>query len=161
MTALPGQVIVDCGIVSDMIEPATQVQPCGVDLTIGKIDMITSYGVIDFDNKSRKLPGTVELWNQKILHQGCYLITLNETVSVPKDCLGIIRPRSSLLRMGASIESALWDAGYVGKGQVLLVVHNEDGIMILPNARIAQIIFIKMDQTPSKQYNGRYQNENL
>jgi dUTP pyrophosphatase len=164
MTVLIGKQILERNIVNELISVEKQVQPCGIDLTVSKIEMYKSEGVIDFDNSQRKLPrleesGTFQgAWH---LTPGSYLITLNEIVSVPANCMGIARPRSSLLRMGATICSSVWDPGYVGKSQCMLVVHNQRGIVVHPNAKLLQIVFLKLDKESEKLYSGIYQGENL
>ena len=47
------------------------------------------------------------------------------------------RPRSSLLRCGASLHTAVWDAGYRGRSQSLLVVHHPAGLRLGRDARVA------------------------
>jgi len=173
MTILTGQQILEQGIVSELIDPVKQVQPCGVDLTVSKIEMYKGRGTIDFDNSQRSLPrleeaGKIrqtweiskksESWQ---LPTGCYLITFNEVVSVPSDCMGIARPRSSLLRMGATMETSVWDPGYKGRSQCMLVVHNTQGIQIFPNAKLLQIVFMKLNKESEVLYNGAYQGEGL
>lgn len=162
---LTGQEIVNRGIVTDLINSDLQIQPSGVDLTVNKIESFGGYGIIDFDNFNRILPKTIpvncDYRGQWDLDQGCYLITLNEVVQVPKDYTGFAKTRSSLLRAGVSVQSSLWDPGYNGRSQVLLVVHNYDGLVLLPNARILQICFVKMKQEAEKLYSGIYNGENL
>lgn len=164
MTVLTGSQILSQGIVNELIDPSKQVQPCGVDLTASKIEMYKSEGVIDFDNSQRKLPrleesGTFQgAWH---LTPGAYLITLNEVVSVPPDCMGMARPRSSLLRMGATMQTSVWDPGYSGRSQCMLVVHNPQGIIVHPNAKLLQIVFLKLDKESEKLYSGIYMNEGI
>ena len=38
MTVLLGKTIQDHGLVTECIDPAKQVQACGIDLTVGKIE---------------------------------------------------------------------------------------------------------------------------
>ena len=161
MTGITGKVVIDCGIVSDLIDIASQCQPCGVDLTVGKIEFFVNHGVIDFDNSRRQLPKTVDAGMQYVYDADCYLVTFNETISCPPDCYGVIYPRSSLLRMGADLRGTIIDPGYKGKCQSMLVVHTIDGLKILPNAKVAQVVFTKLEQPAEKLYNGIYQNENL
>jgi len=162
MGVLTGKQVIDGSIVSELIDPAKQIQPCGVDLTISKIEMYKSEGIIDFDNSKRKLPrleesGTFQgAWH---LTPGAYLITLNEITTIPENCCGIARPRSSILRMGATVNTALWDAGYSGKSQVMMLVHNTNGIIIYPNARILQLMILRLDTVVTKGYDGIYLNE--
>lgn len=164
MGVLTGKQIIESSIVTELIDPENQVQPCGIDLTVSKIEMYKSEGIIDFDNSKRKLPRLEDsgqfqgAWH---LTPGAYLITLNETVSVPTDCMGIARPRSSLLRMGATMNTSVWDPGYSGKSQCMLVVHNPRGIIVHPNAKLLQIVFLKLDKESEKLYIGIYNKEGL
>jgi len=71
------------------------------------------------------------------------------------------RPRSSLNRCGVSIHSAVWDAGYSGRSQSLLVVYNPLGFRLHRNARLLQLVFFYTSGGVGKGYSGQYQNENL
>lgn len=141
-----------------------QFQPAGVDLTVGKIYSFSSCGKIDFDNSERKISDTEEVEFKEdwvYLPKGTYKVVFNEIIRIPEDLMGLVLPRSSLLRSGASIHSAVWDPGYEGKGITLLVVHNEYGLKLKKNAKIGQIVFAKMHTNPEKTYNGTYKGENL
>jgi len=95
------------------------------------------------------------------LGPGPYLVTFNEAVSIPKDIAALARPRSSLLRSGATVETALWDPGYRGRSQSLLVVFNPGGLRLKRDARLIQLAFYRLSATAEKGYEGVYQNENL
>ncbi len=139
-----------------------QIQPAGVDLTVIEVFEIDSVGEIDFSNENRKVPEgkKLEFSENKIhLKPGSYKIMYGEAVKMPKDALGIVLPRSTLMRMGATVISALWDPGYQGRGYGLLVVFNPHGIIIHRNARVAQIFMIK--GKTNKEYEGTYKGENL
>ena len=138
-----------------------QIQPAGIDLSIGEIEKLKEAGEIDFDNKNRKIPEgeKIELKDKILLRPGAYRIRYRETVEIPKDCVGLIFPRSSLLRMGATIFGAVWDPGYIGKGQGLLVVFNPAGILLHRNARVGQLILLKGKETEG--YSGKYRGEGL
>jgi dUTP pyrophosphatase len=73
----------------------------------------------------------------------------------------LARPRSTLLRCGASLETALWDPGYRGRSQSLLVVHNQSGLRLKRNARLMQLVFMRLDRAAEKAYAGIYQGENI
>ena len=49
------------------------------------------------------------------LPPGGYLVRYNEYVKIPKNTLGLVFPRSSLMRIGGMINTAVWDAGYAGQ----------------------------------------------
>lgn len=138
-----------------------QIQPAGVDLTVDKIWKIDGAGELDFSNARRSIPSRIELEfsESKPIHltSGPYIVKYGQKISIPDDSIGIVLPRSSLMRMGATLVSALWDPGYSGVGKGLLIVANPHGIKIHFNARIGQITFIKGKSSGT--YSGVYQNE--
>jgi dUTP pyrophosphatase len=153
------------GLVESMIDPETQTQMCGVELTLQKIERFLTAGAVAFDNKERKLPET-ELVNFDEmgwieLTAGSYLVTFNEIVNIPKDVAAMARARSTLLRCGATLETALWDPGYRGRSQSLLVVYNPQGLKLKKNARLMQLVFLRLENEADKLYSGKYQGENI
>ncbi len=153
------------GFIESMIDPNTQTQMCGMELTVQKIERFTSSGAVAFENSERKLPETEPLefdqsgWID--LAAGAYLVTFNEVVSIPGDVAALARARSTLLRCGASLQTALWDPGYRGRSQSLLVVHNPSGLRLKKNARLMQLVFMRLEKEAEKVYEGRYQGENI
>ena len=153
------------GLVESMIDPETQTQMCGVELTLQKIERFNSAGAVAFDNKERKLPETEPLnfdemgWIE--LTAGSYLVTFNEIVNIPKDVAAMARARSTLLRCGATLETALWDPGYRGRSQSLLVVYNPQGLKLKKDARLMQLVFLRLENEAEKLYSGKYQGENI
>ena len=142
-----------------------QFQPAGVDLSVQSVWAFEEDGCIDLDNKRRKLPKTKAVASAPdgSLHlpAGAYKIIFNEEVSIPADCAAMARSRSSLLRMGASVQTALWDPGYKGRSEALLVVSNPHGLTLHRDARVAQLVFIRLERGEGEVYGGRYQGENI
>lgn len=153
------------GFVESMINPKEQTQMCGVEMTLLRIDRFISAGSMAFDNKERTLPEMEEIefeesgWVE--LKPGAYLVTFNEIVNIPQDMAALARPRSSILRSGATLETALWDPGYRGRSQSLLIVYNPNGLWLKKNARLMQLVFFRLEKEAEKGYNGRYQGENI
>ena len=149
--------------VADHIEPTTdaQIQPNGVDLTLDAVFEQRELGRIGRDGKTvgdRDSVSTVsEGTDAYHLTPGGYVVRYGETVSIPEGHVGFIYPRSSLLRNSCMLNTAVWDAGYEGKGEGLLEVHHE--IELEAGARIAQIVFTEADHEDT--YEGSYQRENL
>ena len=147
---------------------AAQLQPNGFDVSVRSVASFNadagpgSIGAADAD---RTLPDHVDLpfgphgWLR--LGVGCYLITFNEIVNLPRNLMALARPRSSLLRSGVSIHTAVWDAGYSGRSQALLTVHHPAGYRVQRDARVAQLVFFPLDAGDPLGYAGRYQDENL
>ncbi len=152
--------IKDMGLVSDYIDLSKQIQPNGFDLTVREIMKFTEQGQLDFSNKQRKIPFAegVEFspdgW--VVLKPGAYLVTSNEYLKLPRDIIALGFPRSSLLRMGAYTHHGVWDAGFEGRSQFLLVVENKKGIKIKRNARITQLVFFKLSEEVEQGYSGIY-----
>ncbi len=152
-------------LIEGLVDVGIQVQMDGVDFTLREVARFKSEaGAIDFDNSQRKTPGTDNIpldengwW---VLDPGLYWIVYNEVVNIPADAFAIGRTRSSVLRSGASIKTALWDSGYSGRSGSLLVVHNPAGLRLQKNARIMQLVFFGLDAPAEKTYTGQYQNEN-
>ena len=143
-----------------------QLQPNGIDVTVRSVASFPSEaGAVGVSDTHRELPGSTELdfgsngW--LVLADGHYLVTFNEVVNLPHWLMALGRPRSSLLRMGVSVHTAVWDAGYSGRSQALLVVHNPAGFRVQRDARIAQLVFFPLSAPDARGYDGRYQRENL
>lgn len=148
-------------LVRNLRDQKVQVSPNGVELTLHKIFTYKEAGVVDFSNTERYIPEHDEhpLENgQYHLQPGSYLVTYNEIVHLPTNVMAIGRPRSSLLRSGVTVESAVWDAGYQGRSRGLLIVYNPHGFYIKPNARLLHLIFIQLLQD-TQPYEGIYQGE--
>jgi len=162
----------DPPLVEDMIDPDTQIQVNGCELTVDRIFAFagagsgtdagtrTGAGAIAFENSERALSECTELafddggWID--LPAGSYKIVSREIVHIPKDAIAIARPRSSLLRSAVSVETAVWDAGYEGKSECLLIVFNEAGFRLKRGARVVQLLFMGL-ASETEGYTGVYQ----
>lgn len=148
-----------------MLDVHEQVQPNGIDLTLREVALLASPGSLGFTNEDRVLSRTSALAFDAAgsvdLRPGCYLITYNEVINLPKNIAALAAPRSSLLRCGVSIHSAVWDAGYSGRSQSLLVIHNPQGFRLRRNARIVQIVFFLLTREVARGYQGVFQGENV
>ena len=154
----------DPPLVEDMIDPDTQIQVNGCELTVDRVFAFVSagagIGAIAFENSERVLSECTELtfdddgWID--LPAGSYKIVSKEIVHIPKDVIAIARPRSSLLRCGVSVETAVWDAGYEGKSECLLIVFNECGFRMKRGARVVQLLFMML-ASGTEGYDGAYQ----
>ncbi|KTB49202.1 Deoxycytidine deaminase [Dehalogenimonas alkenigignens] len=149
-------------LLTGYIDLGDQVQPNGIDLTLKEVFTLEGAGVIPADNAGRKLstlvPAPFDSSGRIHLAAGNYLITYNEIVSLPKDVMALGRTRSSLLRCGAAIHTAVWDAGYSGRSQSLVVVYHPEGIVVERNAKVMQLVFFRLDSLTDG-YGGIYQGE--
>jgi dUTP pyrophosphatase len=151
-------------LIEDYINLEEQLQPNGFDLTLRSVSNLMNQGHITTDNSRRVISELKPLEFAKDdmleLKPGSYLITLNEIVHLPKNIMALAKPRSSLLRCGVAIHNAVWDAGYSGRSQSLLVVYNPNGFFVQKNARVNQLVFFKLDDE-TEGYQGKYQGENI
>lgn len=148
--------------VSRHVEPTEpeQIQPNGVDITLGSVFTQTTPGAIRTESKEIGERTTLSPRSDSGVYEldpGAYIVRYNETITIPEDHIGFIYPRSSLLRNSAMINTAVWDAGYTGRGESLLQVYHT--LRFDADARIAQIVLADAAHTDS--YTGSYQEENL
>ena len=147
------------GMVGQFVDLSTQIQSNGFDITVKNFLRFEEAGTIDFSNEERKIPAYSPFPPKKNcyhLSPGSYLINFNERLNIPEDLIALGYTRSSLLRMGAHIPSAVWDAGFEGYGQGLLIVTNPYGINVMERARVMQLVFIERTEDDSL-YGGRWQ----
>lgn len=138
-----------------------QYQPHGVDLTVKSVDQFDHAGAVFQHSKDLAPVSPYPHWvYDSYIYSGAYLISFNETVNLPPDIMAYLKPRSTLLRCGVTLETAVWDAGYHGSGQSLLVVHNPAGFYLAEGSRVAQLVFHRLEQE-TEGYSGSYQGEGL
>jgi dUTP pyrophosphatase len=151
-------------LVEGFINLEDQVQTNGFDLTVRDIAALNSPGSIMQSNEQRVLSSLSPLEFDSAgvvsLAPGSYLITYNEIVHLPRSVMALGRPRSSLLRCGVDVGTAVWDAGYSGRSQSLLMVHNPLGFKLQKNARVTQLVFFLLTGE-AEGYKGIYQGENV
>lgn len=145
------------GLIQNYIDLEKQLTPNGFDLTVESIFEFDGFGRLDFSNKERKLPEgrnilpTKQSSEDKFgwwhLHKGSYKVRTNELINLSNDLVALCFCRTSLLRMGAFTQHGVWDAGFKGKGEFILVVENPFGIILKQNARVAQLVFFRIKKT--------------
>lgn len=137
-----------------------QEQPAGYDVSVNSIHTFPkdkiSLGIAKGENsKLEEVPLVEDFY--ELPQIGAYFVALNEITTIPKDAIGILLPRSTLLRNGLDLRTALFDPGYSGQPKVMLVCHRPARIQRF--TRIGQIIIIKSDTEFFSQYSGQYQGE--
>jgi len=151
-------------LIEGWIDLEQQVQPNGVDLTLREVALPQSPGEIGVADGQRLVSDLAPLVFDGMgfidLVPGVYIITYNEIVHLPRNIMALATPRSSLLRCGVTVNTAVWDAGYSGRSQSLMVVYNPQGFRLQRNARIVQLVFFKLTEE-TEGYQGAYQGENM
>lgn len=163
------------------------VQPAGVDISIDDIFRVTEPSILtnddymkgdrasvpahtrrEFDQRShydaiealRKFGVAPDSRDEfYYLEEGeMYGVEYHETISIPDNHMGLIFPRSRLLRCGVTLFTGIWDPGYEGKGAGALLVDND--VVMAKDMRVGQLVFIETDDL-SESYDGTHQGENL
>ena len=151
-------------LIEGWIDLEQQVQPNGVDLTLRELALPQSPGKIAVADSQRLVSDLAPLVFDGMgfidLMPGVYIITYNEIVHLPRNIMALATPRSSLLRCGVTVNTAVWDAGYSGRSQSLMVVYNPQGFRLQKNARIVQLVFLQLTGE-TEGYQGTYQGENI
>jgi dUTP pyrophosphatase len=171
--ALLARLAADPPLVAGLADPERQVQPHGIDLRLESVWRFSGPGMLGRDappaaivaaHPERRLPEREPLPDEADgalnLPPGAYLVRFVEMVHLPLDLMALARPRSTLLRCGALLHTAVWDAGYQGRSEALLVVANPHGLRLERGARICQMIFLTLDAAGAG-YLGAYQGENV
>jgi dUTP pyrophosphatase len=150
-------------LLEGMLEPEQQIQPNGIDITVESVARFRGPGTLGRTNASRVLPATEDFEYEPdgslYLPAGAYQIRFNETVNLPGWLMAYARPRSSLLRSGVALHTAVWDAGYSGRGVSLMVVYHPAGFRIERDARVCQLVFHSLVAATQSGYAGAYQHE--
>ncbi len=151
-------------LIEGYINLEEQVQPNGIDLTLREVALLQTPGKIAASNSQRVVSDLAPLAFDGLgfidLTPGAYIITFNEIVHLPNNVVALARPRSSLLRCGVTVHTAVWDAGYSGRSQSLMVVYNPQGFRLQRDARVVQLIFLQLTRE-TEGYQGTYQEENI
>jgi dUTP pyrophosphatase len=153
--------------VASHVEPTRtdQQQPNGVDLTLDTVFEQREPGRIgrgskDVGDRQPREPEQVSEDDDAgtyYLEEGSYVVQYGEAISIPGGHVGFVYPRSSLMRNSCMLNTAVWDAGYEGRGEGLLQVHHD--IELVEGARIAQLVLAEAEH--DGEYDGTYQGENL
>ena len=152
-------------LVDGYLDLDAQLQPNGLDLTLREVLQFASAGGTGSVREPSALPqyewipfDSDGYWH---LSAGAYLVTFNEVVGLPRHIMALARPRSSLLRSGVAIHTAVWDAGYRGRSQALMTVYNSSGYRVAKGARLLQMVFMYLARPVEEGYVGRFQGENV
>ena len=136
----------------------SQVQPNGVDLTLGTVFEQVGPGRVERGGKTVGERRELDTEDGRFrLDPGAYVVRYADHIHIPEGHVGFLYPRSSLLRNSCMLDTAVWDAGYEGRGEGLLEVYHD--VVLERGARIAQLVLAEAEH--EGRYDGTYQRENL
>ena len=149
-----------------MLDPFndSQVEPASYDVLLGHdflvferddTPVIDTHNVVDITK-----PVTVSQGGYFLMHPGEFALgrTL-EAVNIPNDLVARIEGKSTIGRLGLMIHitAGYIDPGFRGPITLELYCVHPLPVMIYPGDRIAQLSFHEMSSSPSRPYQGRYQ----
>jgi dCTP deaminase len=110
-----------------------------------------SLDILHFDKRTQEYFDVVELEEGQyfdLLPQEYILVSTLETLTVPKDLMAVLYPRSSTNRKGLSLDlTGIIDSGY--EGQLSLPIRNNtrsQTVRLYPGERLCQVVFEELKQ---------------
>jgi deoxycytidine triphosphate deaminase len=146
-----------------------QYQPAGIDLRLSKLMILDTneevYGIADNVKQlpnQKEVPETAVTIKSSSLETGWliephvpYIGVTKEKIKIDSNSAQIYFPRSSLLRAGVDVRTALGDPGFNGHLSFLLINHGVRPFFIKKDERFAQMIDIQV-QGSINDYDGDY-----
>lgn len=144
--------------------------PNGIDLRLGAVYQIHDpdlhYGLFE-DAKMipQHIPipkhpytpnGDIEGWY--LLPRECYILEVDRKIKIDEHSAQLYRPRSTLLRCGVTLHTAVGDSGYNGSLSFLCINHTNRPFFLQEGVRFAQLIDFEVKEN-SLTYDGDYQND--
>lgn len=127
------------------------------DLTLGSVERM-SYDSIACIGEQRMVPSAitefpVEGW-WMLRPRIIYLLQTLETLNLPINLLGIVRPRTTLFRCGIAIQCSDIDPNYQGRITVMAEVRNVAPVKIQVGSRFLHVKFAEFDTFETDFYRG-------
>ena len=159
--------------------------PNGIDLRLGKVyelndvieqhsDCFIGYGLYNNEItgyvKEKELPSQIEIkpkfldccniqgWN--LLPNKVYVLEVDRKICIGKNSAQLYKPRSTLLRAGIVVYTAVGDSGYCGHLQFMCINHSHSPFFLEKGVRFAQLIDFQVEGSDI-QYDGDYQEESI
>lgn len=139
--------------------------PSSVDLHLDNKAKILDIKKVGKDTKPINIsdPKLVDLftehndWKEITIHPGeFYLLHSKEILTFPDDIAGFIQGRSSIARLGINIHAAgFFDPGFHGSATLEVTNFTSVPITIPAGTRIAQMLFVQVDQPVGVNYRDK------
>ncbi len=134
-----------------------QYQPAGIDLRLRRVFRLRGEaGLLRGDEK--RLPEYREVepeGGEYRLDPGePYVLELAPKLEIPEDTVALFFPRSTLIRSGVAVHTAVGDPGFRGHIRVLAVNHHREPYRLARGERVVQAVFIKAKGAGT--YSGDY-----
>ena len=143
-------------------------QPSGLDLKLGKVYKISNEGVCGIVDGEKIIPNHIPLEKTEmydtmvwvIKPNTPYIFEVDRQVKIGDENAQFYLPRSTLLREGVNVYTALGDTGYNGRLSFLVINHRLDDFVITEGERFAQLVDFQVTGVDSTDgYDGDHQEE--
>jgi deoxycytidine triphosphate deaminase len=136
----------------------TNPEGCGFDLRLGELYTISGEGYLGVeDRKTCKIEKVKTKQKFMLIKPGdFYLVKTIETVNVPAELVGILKPRSTMQRMGLFLRTTQIAPGYSGELTFALKNEGPATVKLDLGARIAHVMFAKVEGKTAL-YRGQWQ----
>jgi len=135
----------------------TNPEGCGFDLRLAEAYTISGEGYLGVEDRQTCDIETVTSDGFLMVKPGeFYLVKTMETVNVPENLVGILKPRSTLQRMGLFLRTTQIAPGYSGELTFALKNEGPATVKIDIGARIAHVMFSEV-RGKTALYRGQWQ----
>src|SRR3989338_270406 len=149
--------------VEPLTDPEMQIQPSGVDLTLGnefRLFKRTSKAFIDTKVDAGDYTELVDKKDGEpfILHPGEFVLAkVREYIKLPDDLVGSLDGRSSLGRLGVVVHTTSSSVNPGWEGNLVLEMTNVGAmpVAIYPGMRVCKISFHQMTSAAARPYGAR------
>ena len=143
-------------------------QPNGLDLQVGKVYEINGKGLIcglingkkknaeHIEIPAQKYPETENTNAWELKPHKPYIFEVDRSIQIGENNAQLYFPRSTLLRNGVDVITAVGDVGYKGHLSFMVINHNDFPYYITKGERFAQLVDFQVTET-STSYEGDYQ----
>ena len=151
-------------------------QPSGMDLRLGNVfelDVDTNkfYGLYNgkkvipehkecLMTQFRAVDMNIDVWGWQLMPGQPYICQVQEQIKIGDKNAQFYLPRSTLLRAGVNVYTALGDLGYNGHLSFLVINHGPLPFFIEKGERFAQLVDFEV-RGGSKSYDGDYQEKTV
>ena len=145
-------------------------QPSGLDLRLGKVYEIEDEMPCGIVDGQKHVPHHIEIEPKKFHKYNCYgwrlelevpyILEVDSQIKIGNSNAQFYLPRSTLLRCGITLHTALGDLGYNGHLSFLAINHRLEDFYISKGERFAQLIDFDV-KGGSESYDGDYQEKEV
>lgn len=138
-------------------------ESCVFDLRINELSVLEGEAFLGIDTRQTPEHKVIARFDNKpgnivsLLPGEYYSTETVETINMPEDIFGIVKPRSTLFRSGIMMRAGVIDPGYKGKLHPSLFNASKINFKLEMGARYLQVFFMYIDGSIVRKYEGQWQ----